>query len=308
MYLKCALESVYTRFNSREEFREGAKAAEVDAQLIAKRIIDCLTEKDEQISSLNNEILELRARLHSKPKTEQEFKAKSPPPPPPPPPPPSRPTNLSLSPDHIPTSSPPPPPPTTSGQSALSTSLPPPPPPPPPPPLMTRRLPPPLAASATPPSAFRWRPKLETSGPAKKMKSFYWNKLDVHGRVTVWEELPPDAEVDLSDLEAIFVLDNTPKTASHLFSPKKRNVTTLLDVTRANNIGMYLCRSVSHSLSILSAIMLSRIKDNPQIRTSLLEINDEHLSMDDLKAIGKHLPTPEEVSYSCLPVPQMTGH
>jgi hypothetical protein len=54
--------------------------------------------------------------------------------------------------------------------------------------------------------------------------------------------------------------------------------------------------SGNHVLSAVSAIMLSRIKkDNSQIRMSLLEINDEQLSIDDLKAIGKHLPTPEEV-------------
>jgi diaphanous 1 len=104
--------------------------------------------------------------------------------------------------------------------------------------------------------------------------------------------------VDLSDLEAIFVIDNTPKTPSQLFSPKKQNVTTLLDITRANNIGMCLRRPANHDLSAISAIMLSRIKKpNSQIRMSLLEINDEQLSIDDLKAIGKHLPTPEEVGH-----------
>ncbi len=42
--------------------------------------------------------------------------------------------------------------------------------------------------------------------------------------------------------------------------------------------------------------MLKRIKlDFPGIRKALLELNDD-LSIDDLRAIGKHLPTPDEVS------------
>lgn len=44
--------------------------------------------------------------------------------------------------------------------------------------------------------------------------------------------------------------------------------------------------------------MLSRIKYTlPDIRQALLEINDEKLSIDDLKIIGKNLPTSEEVRY-----------
>lgn len=46
----------------------------------------------------------------------------------------------------------------------------------------------------------------------------------------------------------------------------------------------------------LLAIMLARIKlDLPSIRKALVEINDEALSVDDLRAISKQLPTAEEV-------------
>lgn len=46
------------------------------------------------------------------------------------------------------------------------------------------------------------------------------------------------------------------------------------------------------------AIMLSRIKmDNIEIRRCMFEVDDEKLSIDDLKAISKHLPTSEEVSF-----------
>lgn len=42
--------------------------------------------------------------------------------------------------------------------------------------------------------------------------------------------------------------------------------------------------------------MLSRIRYSlPDIKQALLEVNDEKLSMDDLKIIAKNLPTPEEV-------------
>jgi hypothetical protein len=36
--------------------------------------------------------------------------------------------------------------------------------------------------------------------------------------------------------------------------------------------------------------------DNFEIRRCMLEVDDEKLSIDDLKAIGKQLPTSEEVS------------
>lgn len=75
-------------------------------------------------------------------------------------------------------------------------------------------------------------------------------------------------------------MDNAPPTPSKISNPKKQSVTTLLDITRANNI----------------AIMLSRIKLTlPKICEAILEINDDALSIDDLKAISKQLPTPEEV-------------
>ena len=43
--------------------------------------------------------------------------------------------------------------------------------------------------------------------------------------------------------------------------------------------------------------MLSRIKlELPDIRKALLDIDDEKLPVDDLKAIGRQLPTSEEVT------------
>lgn len=116
------------------------------------------------------------------------------------------------------------------------------------------------------------------------MKPFFWDKVSVpNTAANVWNAPTSQAQlVDLSDLEAMFRIDNNPSTTSQTpASPsKKRNVTTLLDITRANNIG----------------IMLSRIKLTfPDITKCILEINDEKLSVEDLRAISKQLPTIEEV-------------
>ncbi|KAI6135168.1 hypothetical protein EV401DRAFT_885812 [Pisolithus croceorrhizus] len=63
--------------------------------------------------------------------------------------------------------------------------------------------------------------------------------------------------------------------------PRKQNVTSLLDITRANNV----------------AIMLSRFrKGYSVIRDALLDLDSSQLSIDDLKMISKHLPTIEEIT------------
>ena len=52
-----------------------------------------------------------------------------------------------------------------------------------------------------------------------------------------------------------------------------------------------------------AAIMLARIKsDLPQIRRALLELDDVTLTVDNLKAISKQLPTPDEVTLSDRPL------
>ncbi|KAJ6583786.1 hypothetical protein B0H10DRAFT_2168123 [Mycena sp. CBHHK59/15] len=317
-YLKRALESVYTRFISREETREENREAEMDAELMASRTIESLTRKDNEITSLCIEVAELKAQLAAKPKTEKEFKARSPPPPPPPtkmkrsstspaipsqaspppppapPPPPSRSDTVSddtetASPPSPPPPPPPSPPPSSSGlpppspppplPPPSSTGSAPPPPPPPPPPGFTGGPPPP----PPPPSAFKMGGRPKPSRQAKRLKPFFWNKLNNPAvSATVWNEPPAGITFSMDDLEATFTIDNTPTTPSQLrLSPsKKQAVTTLLDITRANNI----------------AIMLSRIKMGfPDIKKALLDLDDEKLSVDDLKAISKQLPTLEEV-------------
>ena len=137
------MESVYSRFHSREEDRG---EAELDAQTVASQAIESLTKKDDRIAALEAEVISLKAELDSRPKfvSEQEFKTKVPPPPPPPA---KRKPTLAPNPPEIaspkpsPPPPPPPPPPLVLTQSPVSDtqtspSSPPPPPPPPPPPLV----------------------------------------------------------------------------------------------------------------------------------------------------------------------------
>lgn len=84
---------------------------------------------------------------------------------------------------------------------------------------------------------------IQVSKPAKRLKPFFWNKFSAQAASpTIWDTVSSDVSVDLADLEATFSLDNIPTSASQLSlsSPKKQDVTTLLDNTRAQNVGMYL--------------------------------------------------------------------
>ncbi|KIY49480.1 hypothetical protein FISHEDRAFT_65448 [Fistulina hepatica ATCC 64428] len=239
----------------------------------------------------------------------------SPPPPPPPPPPlapqppPSPPppptvsfsvaSSAALPPSSFPSLSisshtssiglpPPPPPPPPSSSNSL------PPPPPPPPPSNGGFVPPPPPGPPPPPSAFKMGPRGKNlQGPSKKLKPFFWSKLSSPAilRQSIWSEADAawgnDANnaitLDLSDLEAIFSIDNVAKkSTAGLTGPMRRHsVMTMLDITRANNV----------------AIMLSRIKlDLPDIRQALLELSDGSFSIDDLRAISRQLPTSDEVT------------
>ena len=318
------------------------REAEIDAELMAMRSIETLTQRDAQIVSLRAEVAELKEQLASRPKyaSEEEFKAKSPPPPPPPKP--KRPALIVpstpplgsevSSPDSslsfiLPPPAPPPPPPPVPRRNHQSESLPsipdpplppvappaPPPPgvhsipfaPPPPPPLS------PLSGIAPPPPppppplpghrAFKTTVKPGTSRPIKKLKPFFWNKLKSVAPTTVWNDVPPIMTFDMDDLEAIFTIDNLPtNSALATSSTKKQNVTTLLDISRANHVGMSVPCVTTFPLieALFTAIMLSRIKLSfSDIRKALLEMDDHLLNIDNLKAISKHLPTSDEVFF-----------
>jgi hypothetical protein len=72
------------------------------------------------------------------------------------------------------------------------------------------------------------------------LKPFFWTKIgnaDVSS--TVWNDIPSDLIFNMEDLEVTFTVDNTPSESSQvLLNPtKKQAVSTLLDISRANNIG-----------------------------------------------------------------------
>jgi diaphanous 1 len=97
LYLKRALESVYSRFSSNVQARAiepQGKESEIDAELIANRTIDSLVKKDEEITSLKAQITGLTEQMENlkvstsaapTPASEKEFKSMVAPPPPPPP-------------------------------------------------------------------------------------------------------------------------------------------------------------------------------------------------------------------------------
>ncbi|ELU45562.1 RhoA GTPase effector DIA/Diaphanous [Rhizoctonia solani AG-1 IA] len=233
-----------------------------------------------------------------------ELPIASPPPPPPPPPP----TVVSPAPPPPP----PPPPSSTPVSSPIVSSAPPPPPPPPAPPappapLLTTTAPsqvsPPPApppppppslsppGNGIPPSAWKISKRMSGSAapPGKKLKPFFWDKVSSTGSVqTVWGQLGMmGGQVDLNDLEEVFSLDQAPPkpvSTSNLTKGKAQQVTTMLDITRANNVGK-------------GPIMLKTLKLSPTaIREAILTVDDERLSAEDLVMISKQLPTTEEAN------------
>ncbi|KAG8791741.1 hypothetical protein FRC16_000311 [Serendipita sp. 398] len=208
----------------------------------------------------------------------------SPPAPPPPPPPPPL---FGINGATTSTNFPPPPPPPPSGQGLGILPPPPPPPPgqsrgaiPPPPPPPGQRMgvvPPPLLGPNT-----GARTQAFPKSTGKKLKPFFWNKITLNAaRSTVWND-PTISSVtlDLKELEDTFTVDTSKSKVVSKESIKYQAVTTLLDISRANNV----------------AIMLARIKlSNEGIKQALLEIDDSKLTSDDLKSICRQLPTAEEI-------------
>jgi diaphanous 1 len=80
------------------------------------------------------------------------------------------------------------------------------------------------------------------------MKPFFWDKSVVaSGTHTVWGQLGMiGGQVELGDLEEVFSLEQTsskPASTSQVAKSKKQQVTTMLDITRANNVGKC-CNSI----------------------------------------------------------------
>lgn len=264
--MKRALDSVYSRLHPKND-----EKTDGNVQFIVSQSLDKLSEREAEVVALRAEVQVFKQSLAGRSK-EQEFKANNPPPPPPsmdhrkvtvskgnkveppatietavslemslpppPPPPPPPPGPVSLR-HPLPSSQdaaslpPAPAPPPMFGSNA--PPLPPPPPPPPPPSITGDSVPPP--PPPPPGSATHTRGRPKQSGP--RLKPFFWNKLDNNSlSSTVWLEPSLVTELKMDDLDATFTIDATPQTPSRMASfPGKQNVTTLLETTRANNMG-----------------------------------------------------------------------
>ncbi|KAL5527808.1 hypothetical protein ACEPAG_6609 [Sanghuangporus baumii] len=309
LYLKRAMESVYSRLHSNTDKRgvqpRQTQVRDLDAEQIAASAVEALSAKDDEIGTLRAEVQKLQEELKAKPKfvTESEFKKGVPPPPPPPVSPVSRDADRqrTLSPPPTPTSSksspigtvsPAQPVPPLSPSPPASAPAPPPPPPIPPPLGLSPPPPPPVPGMPPPPPPPP--PGMNRKGPpvpgialpGKRLKPFFWTKVNNQSTgPTVWDDVStsvPSVDLDMKELVDTFALDAAPAkvSLSALNSPRKNSVLTLLDTNRANNI----------------LIMLSRMKPSlSEIKSALLAIDDSVLSVDDLKAIARHLPTSEEI-------------
>ncbi|KAJ1032638.1 hypothetical protein NDA16_000661 [Ustilago loliicola] len=221
-----------------------------------------------------------------------------PPPPPPPPPAPGLPSATGFGSAGMP---PPPPPPPPPGPSASASGgpppLPPPPPPgppgaaggaPPPPPSPPCGMvpPPPPGAPGPPVASGVPKPPSLPLIPKKKRKPLFWNKLPAHSLArTVWSDLPAtsvDVTGEIDRLDELFAVGTKPiaPIPEAKQNGRKANPTTLLDLTRAQNV----------------CIVLTRIKvPFPELRTAILQCDEDKLTIDNLKSIKNCLPTTEEL-------------
>ncbi|SNX82525.1 related to Diaphanous protein homolog 1 [Melanopsichium pennsylvanicum] len=216
-----------------------------------------------------------------------------PPPPPPPPPPAPGPVHSARFGGAAPPPPPPPPPPGDSPAPAFVEGAPPPPPPPPAGGFVSGAPPPPppppagMAAPPSPPGTLGVpKPPSLPLIPKKKRKALFWNKIPAHSLArTVWDNLPT-ASVDVTNeierLDELFAVGSKSVAAppDQKANATKTKLTTLLDLTRAQNV----------------SIVLTRIKiPFADLRTAILQCDESKLSIDHLKSIKNCLPTTEEL-------------
>ncbi|KAJ8487756.1 hypothetical protein ONZ45_g14224 [Pleurotus djamor] len=115
---------------------------------------------------------------------------------------------------------------------------------------------------------------VRSARPAKKLKPFFWNKLaNPAVSSSFWIEKPVDISFKMDDLEDTFTLENAPSTPSKVTSPSsKKNITTLLDITRANNVDEL--KAISRQLPTQDE--MNRIRDFDDV--SKLAKSDQYFS------------------------------
>lgn len=188
-------------------------------------------------------------------------------------------------------SAPPPPPPPSSLPSRTSSSGVPAPPPPPPPctgipvPLHGAGAPAPPAPPAfpgppLPPPAIKLQRKATQTAPAKKLKPFFWQKIAPQlASQTIWSSIDPvEVDLDGEELEKAFAVE-TKTSSKATASATRAKVTSLLPISRAQNI----------------AIMLARMRmSHTAIRDAILQVDDKKMTIDRLKALKSYVPSADE--------------
>lgn len=256
-------------------------------------------------------------------KDKSATKSISSPPPPPPPPPQDKNTAIIISsplppPSSQQPSSAPPPPPTPPLKAKPSTRARPPPPPPsaPPPPHASSSskvsnekssAPPipsdrgqsrsssPAPPTPAPPSSVKGRGLTRTisprSNPMKKMKPWYWSKLNRAVQGSLWAETQKSGdfskapEIDMSELESLFAAAMPNADVSNQRSGSR---VSLQKVDKVNLI--------EHRRAYNCEIMLSKVKvPLHDLMTSVLSLEESALDVDQVDNLIKFCPTKEEI-------------
>ncbi|KAK6904947.1 hypothetical protein I203_105766 [Kwoniella mangroviensis CBS 8507] len=288
-YLERAIETIQSRFKIQtQHWDEDAKVkVKFDADFIVDQAVKNWTQQEETIEILRKEVELLnksKQRLEELEIVTSNNMNISPPDPsnaryPPPLLPLFFLPSTSAIPARPPISSPPPPPPPPP-LASLHTSHNMPPPPPPSLPTSQAPVPPPPSSGVGPSRGFKLPASANPLQP--KLKPFFWSKMPSYAvKDTIWTSLPgsEDLDLDFHDLNEVFSVDSGAKKMDK-GKGKGKEVVTVLDITRSNNIG----------------IMLTRLRLSPsKIRRAIIEVDDDLLDMDDLATLSRMLPTAEEV-------------
>eukprot|EP00761_Pharyngomonas_kirbyi_P012971 gb/GECH01012998.1/.p1 GENE.gb/GECH01012998.1/~~gb/GECH01012998.1/.p1 ORF type:complete len:1075 (+),score=379.19 gb/GECH01012998.1/:1-3225(+) len=184
---------------------------------------------------------------------------------------------------------PPPPPPPPGGGAAPPPPPPPPgggpPPPPPPPGGGPPGAPPPPGAG---PGANFGLPPLPEMKPKKKLKGYYWNKIPpAKVKNTIWmkEDIATSIdkiEIPKEDLEETFEAKKAAALPTEGSDSKpKEEKAKVIDPKKAQNVGI-----------LVAGMRMS----NEQIKKYLLEMNEDKISVQNLKSLAHIAPTADEIA------------
>jgi diaphanous 1 len=133
-----------------------------------------------------------------------------------------------------------------------------------------------------PPSGGAAIPAKKAYKPLVPMKQFFWNKV-MNISNTVWSEVSNEGislKFDTKEVESLFKKDESGSASAVKEKPSSAKQGHILDLNRANNIG----------------IMLARIKMGyEELRDAYLTLNDKVLSTDQLKQLKNFVPTDQDI-------------